>query len=103
MRKGWSSNDRQPPLPGPVEVDQTFVGSKRKNIPKHRQEELTGRGAVGTTAVVGETDRATNQVPAKLGAFADKETLQVFALNLFIESPRQFSTPELYRPLVANQ
>ena len=34
----------------------TWAG-KRKNMPKSKREELTGRGAVGKTAVVGAKDR----------------------------------------------
>ena len=63
---------------GPVEVDETYFGGKRKNMPKHKREELTGRGAVGKTAVVGAKDRATKQVAAKVVASTDAETLQEF-------------------------
>ena len=40
---------------GPVEVDETYVGGKRRNMSKARRKELagTGRGSVGKTAVVG--------------------------------------------------
>ncbi len=63
---------------GPVEVDETYFGGKRKNMPKHKREALTGRGAVGKTAVVGAKDRATKQVAAKVVASTDAETLQEF-------------------------
>ncbi len=63
---------------GPVEVDETYFGGKRKNMPKHKREELTGRGAVGKTAVVGAKDRATKRVAAKVVASTDAETLQEF-------------------------
>ena len=41
------------PFSGPVEVDETYMGGKRKHIPQSKREELSGRGAVGKTAVVG--------------------------------------------------
>lgn len=65
-------------LAGPVEVDETYVGGKRKNTPKSKREKLTGRGPVGKTAVVGAKDRETNQVAAKVVTSTDKETLQGF-------------------------
>jgi transposase-like protein len=65
-------------LAGPVEVDETYMGGKRKNMPKHVREELTGRGAVGKAAVVGAKDRETNQVAAKVVESTDADTLQGF-------------------------
>ena len=47
---------------GPVEVDETYCGGQRKNMPKHKRERLTGRGAAGKAAVVGARDRASKQV-----------------------------------------
>ena len=63
---------------GPVEVDETYMGGKRKNMPKHVREELTGRGAVGKAAVVGAKDRDSNQVAAKAVADTTSDTLQGF-------------------------
>ena len=58
---------------GPVEVDETYLGGKRKNMPNAVRKQLTGRGPVGKTAVVGAKDRAMKQVAA-----TDKATLQGF-------------------------
>ncbi len=65
---------------GPVEVDETYMGGKRRNMSNAKREELadTGRGAVGKTAVVGARDRATNKVAAKVVTSTDKGTLQGF-------------------------
>ena len=63
---------------GPVEVDETYIGGKRKNMPNSVRKELTGRGPVGKTAVVGAKDRATNQVAAKAVPSTNKQTLQGF-------------------------
>ncbi len=46
LRKAWEE-ESDDPFDGPVEVDETYIGGKRKNMPKHKREELTGRGAVG--------------------------------------------------------
>ena len=63
---------------GPVEVDETYMGGKRRNMSNSKRKELTGRGPVGKTAVVGARDRSTKQVAAKVVTSTDKETLQGF-------------------------
>ena len=63
---------------GPVEVDKTYMGGRRANMPKAKREKLTGRGAVGKTAIVGAKDRATNQVTARVVESTDKPTLHGF-------------------------
>lgn len=63
---------------GPVEVDETYMGGKRRNMSKSKREKLTGRGPAGKTAVVGARDRETNQVAAKVVTSTDKPTLQGF-------------------------
>ena len=65
---------------GPVEVDETYMGGKRKNMSNAKRKELadTGRGPVGKTAVVGAKDRASNQVAAKVVESTDADTLQGF-------------------------
>ena len=76
IRETWDRGERL--FGGPVEVDETYIGGKRKNMPNHVRKELTGRGATGKTAVVGAKDRETNQVAAKAVESTDKETLQGF-------------------------
>ena len=65
---------------GPVEVDESYFGGKRKNMSNARRKELegTGRGPVGKTAVVGMKDRETKQVVAKVIERTDGETLRGF-------------------------
>lgn len=60
----------------PAEVDETYVGGKRRDMSDAKRKELKGRRAVGKTTIVGVKDRATNQVAAKVGAPPDKSTLQ---------------------------
>lgn len=78
IREGFV--DRVPPMDGPVEVDETYIGGKRKNMSNAKRKELagTGRGGVGKAAVVGVKDRATKQVRAKVIEGTDRETLQGF-------------------------
>ena len=68
---------------GPVEVDETYMGGKRRNMSNERRKELagTGRGAVGKVAVVGAKDRASNRVAAKVVENTDKPTLQAFVVD----------------------
>ena len=63
---------------GPVELDETYMGGKRKNMPKSKRKAPKGRGPVGKTAVVGAMDRATMQIAAKFVASTDKGMLQGF-------------------------
>ena len=77
IREGWKDSSGSK-FSGPVEVDETYMGGKRRNMSNSKREQLTGRGAVGKTAVVGAKDRATNKVAAKVVRSTDKETLQGF-------------------------
>ena len=63
---------------GPVEVDESYFGGRRRNMNKARKEKFDGRGPSGKTAVVGAKDRETNRVVAKVVESTDSETLQGF-------------------------
>ena len=47
------------PFAGPIEVDETYIGGKRKNMSnaKRKEPEGHGRGTVGKVAVLGGKDR----------------------------------------------
>ena len=79
LREAWAA-DLGNPFDGPVEVDETYMGGKRRNMSNAKRKELagTGRGAVGKTAVVGAKDRASNQVRAKVIEETDADTLIPF-------------------------
>ena len=79
IREAWG-DDGDEPFDGPVEVDETYMGGKRKNMSNAKRRELkdTGRGPVGKTAVVGIKDRATNEARAEVVTATDAETLQEF-------------------------
>lgn len=78
IRKAYETSAE--PFSGPVEVDETYIGGKRKNMSKKRRMELykTGRGSVGKTAVVGMKDRDSNRIVAKPVPNTTKEILQDF-------------------------
>ena len=79
IREAWAQ-ERIPLFTGPVEVDETFIGGKRKNMSNTKRKELkhTGRGPVGKAIVVGAKDRESNNVTAKVVHGTDKDTLQGF-------------------------
>ena len=63
---------------GPIEVDETYVGGKRKNMPRSKRESMKGRGSVGKTAVVGMKDRESKWVNARVVGKTDGKTLKGF-------------------------
>ena len=77
LREAWSHAGLDD-LSGPVEVDETYMGGKRKNMPKSKRKVLSGRGPVGKTAVVGAKDRTTKKVVAQVVDHTDRQTLHGF-------------------------
>ena len=82
IREAWAGENGGH-FDGPVEVDETYFGGKRKNMSKAKRKELagTGRGAVGKTAVVGMKDRDSNKVTARVVDDTDGQTLQGFVAD----------------------
>ena len=70
IRESWDENGGSL-FAGPAESDETYIGGKRKNMPRKKRKELTGRGAVGKAAVVGVKDRKTNRIAARRVARTD--------------------------------
>jgi len=77
------TTDGQSAFSGPVEVDETYMGGKRKNMSNAKRKALadTGRGTVGKTAIVGIKDRPSKQVRAQVVERTDKPTLQGFVIE----------------------
>ncbi len=73
--------DNCTPFDGPVEVDETYIGGKRRNMRNAVRKTMSGRGVVGKTAVVGIKDRASNHVSAKVVESTDAKTLQGFVIE----------------------
>ncbi len=84
LREAWDESDIEP-FTSPTEVDETYMGGKRKNMPKSKRKQLGGRGGVGKTAIVGAKDRETNKVKAKMVEATNSETLKGFVTNATTE------------------
>ena len=80
IREAWNSNGNGD-FSGSVEVDETYVGGKRKNMSNAKRKQLTGRGAVGKTAVAAMKDRASNQVRSKVVENTKSETMSRFIME----------------------
>ena len=79
IREGFSEGFDQL-LPGPVEVDETYIGGKRKNfsLSRRRQYKGKGRGMLDKTPVVGVKDRSTNRVAARVLTRTDATAIYPF-------------------------
>lgn len=67
------------------------TATKRKDMPNRVRKELSGRGPVGKTAVVGTKDRATKQVAVEVVRSTDKETLQGFIGKVAAEGAKVYT------------
>ena len=77
IREAWAGDDDDQ-LDGPAQVDETYFGGKRENMPLSKRKALKGRGAVSKTAVVGVKDRDSGEVRAEVVERTDGETLKSF-------------------------
>ncbi len=90
-------------LSGEVEVDETFIGGKAKNMHKSKREKvIQGRGSVGKTAVFGALERK-GRVLAKVIERTDRETLHTEVKNSIEKDSNLFTDEWLsYRGLDAD-
>ena len=70
IREAWSERDDNDDFSGPIEVAETFFGEAGQHVePKRKELKGTGRGPVGTTAVVGLKDRERKNVQCQSCSF----------------------------------
>ena len=80
IREAWDQSGLEF-MDGPVEADETYVGGKRKNMPKSKRKEMSGRGTAGKAAIAGVKDRQTKRVKARVVKNTDARTLQSFVFG----------------------
>ena len=74
-------DDDEPPMGGPVEVNETCMGGKRKNMSNATAKESHGHGPVGMAAFVGVKDRDSDRINATVVQSTNKDTLQGFIID----------------------
>lgn len=79
LREAFTSG--QGVFAGPVEVDEAYMGGKRKNMSNKKRKQLTGRGPSGKTAVAGVKDRDSNHVAARVVPNTKSETMSRFIME----------------------
>ena len=71
-----------PLLPGPVEVDETYIGGRWKSMSRGRRAKMRalvkGRGGVGKTPVVGLKDQPSREIRAAVVTDVKRRTLHGF-------------------------
>lgn len=79
------------PFSGPIEVDETYIGGKVKNMSNKKRKEHEGRGPAGKIAVLGGKDRDSNQVVAGTVKNTDKKTLHGFVEKVSDEDSKVYT------------
>ena len=79
LREAWTQTGGS--FSGPLEVDETYFGGKRKNMSPSRRRELKGRGAVGKAPVIGMKDRDTNKIAAQAVRDVNREIVHGFIID----------------------
>lgn len=83
IREVWN-HERPRLFPGPVEVDETFIGGKVKNMSKERRRKIRESGEAWTaskTIVAGAKDRDSNHISAAVVRGQDALSLQGFVVD----------------------
>lgn len=83
IREAWA-NESARRFGGPVEVDETFIGGKRKNMSLSKRKALREAGVgwnTGKAVVAGAKDRDSNHVSAAVVRGTDTLSLQGFVLD----------------------
>ena len=84
LREAWASELGGGPFDGPIEVDETYIGGRRENMPKAKREALagTGHGPVGKAPV--KLARALRRPKPKKGKTPQEERRSVMKLSTIL-------------------
>ncbi len=86
IREAFDEGDKL--LRGTVEVDETYIGGKRRNMHNKKRKELKGRGLVGKEAVVGMKCCDSKNVRAKTAEDTTAFTLHKLIAENMDQGPR---------------
>ena len=83
IRQTWNAQNTEGLLSGIVEVDETYVGGKVKNMSNKKRREFRGRGRgpVGKEIVIGARERETGKVVVRHIPSNDRKSLHKFILE----------------------
>ena len=90
LREAWAQ-EKAEPFDGPVEVDETHIGGRKKNMSKEKRRQAFGRGPAGKTMVMGAKDRETNRVAAQVIERKDRETMQGFVADHVVPGAKVYT------------
>ena len=76
---------------GPVEIDEAYMGGKRKNMHAKQRAALKGRGAKGKAIVAGIKDRPSNRIAAKVVPNTKQKTLGRFVDESVVPGAKIYS------------
>ena len=100
LRKGFFGETTA--MQGPVEADEAFVGGKRKNMPKAKRKQLTGRGATGKTTFAGIKDHTIKKVAAAVVSNTKSEAMSRFIMEHAEEGAKVYTDEALTYHTLAN-
>ncbi len=82
IREGFLGGLTPAPMAGPVEVDETYVGGRLKNMHGAQRRAARQLDSYGKSIVIGARDRATGRVYARVTPRADKPHLLRFVAEV---------------------
>ena len=80
IREAWKDEKQRMAMTGPIEVDETYLGGKLRNMHGDKRRAARRKPDLGKTIVAGARDRATGAVSGQVIEYADKRTLYSFVL-----------------------
>ena len=99
IREAWA--DKYGPLSGTVEVDETYVGGKRRNMSNTKRKALeeSGRGAVGKAPVLGMVERGGKVKAMPIDKTDAKTLTDAINSNVYPGSSVYTDSASAYKPV----